>query len=61
MFAYVYHARIRSWNKPLLSNEGNVSCSRKNPEPLIVLELTTDRHPAITSQTSYPLSHAARP
>ena len=24
MFAYVNHARIRSWNQPVLSNEGKV-------------------------------------
>jgi len=44
MFAYVNHARIRSWNQPVLSNEGKVSCSRKQRGPLLGLELTTDRH-----------------
>jgi len=29
IFAYVNHARIRSWNQPVLSNEGEVPCSRK--------------------------------
>ena len=29
LFAYVNHARIRSWNQPVLSNESKVSCSRK--------------------------------
>jgi len=28
-FAHGNHARIRSWNKPLVSNEGKVSYSRK--------------------------------
>jgi len=27
MFVYVNHARIRSWNQPVLSNEGKVSCT----------------------------------
>jgi len=47
MVAYVNHARIRSWNQPVLSNEGKVSCSRKQRG----LELTTDRYPRTTSQT----------
>jgi len=29
IFAYVNHARIRSWNQPVLSNEGKDSCSTK--------------------------------
>ena len=37
--------------------EGNVSCSMKQREPLMGLELTTDRYPPITSQTRYPLHH----
>jgi len=28
----VDHARIRSWNKPVLSNEDKVSCSIKHTE-----------------------------
>mgnify|MGYP000488247438 CR=1 FL=1 len=59
MLAYVNQARIRSWNEPVLSNEGKVSCSRKQRGPLLGLELTTDRHPPTTSQTRYPLCHAA--
>ena len=59
MSAYVNHAQIRSWNQPVLSNEGKVSCSRKQRGPLIGLELTTDRYPLITSQTRYPLRHIA--
>ena len=59
MFACVNHARICSWNQPVLSNKRQVSCSRKRLEPLIGLELTPDRHPTITSQTGYPLHHAA--
>ena len=58
-FAYVNHARIRSWNQPELSNQSNVSCSRKQRGPLVGLELTTDRYPPITDQTCYPLRHAA--
>ena len=38
-FAYVNHARIRSWNQPVPSNEGQVSCSSKQQEPLMGLEL----------------------
>ena len=30
----------------------------KQRGPLMVLELTTDRYPPITSQTRYPLRHA---
>jgi len=26
-FAYVNHARILSWNHPVINNEGEVSCS----------------------------------
>ena len=33
-FTYLNHARIRSWNQPVLRNEGKVSCSRKQREPL---------------------------
>ena len=61
MFAYVNHARIRSWNQPVLSKEGKVSCSRKERGPLLGLELTSDRHPPTTSQTRYPMRHAALP
>ena len=49
------HARIRSWKQPVLSNESKVSCSRKQWRPLMGLEFTTDRYPAITSRTYYPL------
>ena len=59
MFAYVNPLQIRSWNQPVRSNEGKVSCSRKQQEPLLGLKLTTDRHPATTSQTPYPLRHTA--
>jgi len=47
--AYVNHARIRSWNQPVLRNEGKVSCSSKQLEPLMGFELTTDMHPPIAS------------
>jgi len=29
MFAYVNHARIRSWNQPKVCKEGKVSCLMK--------------------------------
>ena len=31
-FAYLNQARSRSWNKPVLSNKGKVSCPRKQRE-----------------------------
>ena len=46
-FAYVNYARIRSWNQPVLSNEGRVSWLRKQREPLMGLELTPAKHPPI--------------
>jgi len=45
LFTYVNRDRICSWNQPVLSNKVKVSCSRKQWEPLMGLELTTDRHP----------------
>ena len=42
-----------------LSHESKVSCSRKQQEPLMGLELTTERHPPITSQRRYPKRHTA--
>ena len=36
------HDRSRSWNQPVLINEGKVSCSRKQREPLMGFEPTTD-------------------
>ena len=56
-FAYVNHAQIHAWNQPVLSNEGKVSCSRKQREPLMGLQLTPDRLPPNTCQTLYPLRH----
>ena len=53
MFAYVNRARIRSWNQPVLSNEGEVSCSRKRGL-LLGLELKTDRHPDYESDCATP-------
>ena len=35
--------QIYSWNQPVLSNVGKVSCSRKHWEPLMVFKLMTDR------------------
>ena len=52
-YAYVNHARIRSWNQPVLSNENKVSCSRKQRGPLMGLEFTTDRYPPITRRATY--------
>jgi len=40
MFAFVNHARIRLWNKQVLSNTGQCYCSMV---ALQGLELTTDR------------------
>jgi len=37
-FANLNHARICSRNQPVLSNEGKVFCSRKQPKPLMRLE-----------------------
>ena len=51
IFAYVNLAQICSSNQPVLSNEGKISSSRKQCEPLMELELTTDKHPPITSLT----------
>ena len=54
MFAYVNHARLPSWNQLVLSNEGKVSFSRKQRQPLMGLKFATDTHPPSTSQTRYP-------
>jgi len=59
LFAYVNHARICFWNQPVLSNESKVSCSGKQWEPLMGLELMTDKHRPITSQTCSSLCHSA--
>ena len=56
-FAYANHAQIRSWNQPVLSNEGKVPCSRKQREPLLETGLKTDKHPPTTSHTRYPVHH----
>ena len=52
MFVNVNHAQIRSCDQPIHINKDTFFCSRKYREPLVRLELTTDRHPC-TSQTSY--------
>ena len=44
MFDYVNHARIRSLDQTVVSNESKVSCSRKQRGPLMGLELTTIIH-----------------
>ena len=38
-FAHVNHARIRSWNQPVLSNESKGSCSRKQRGPLMGIRI----------------------
>jgi len=53
-FTFVNHARIRSWNQPVLSNKDKVNCSWKQWEHLIGLELTTDRYPPITKSDALP-------
>jgi len=45
------NAQIGSCNQPVTSNETNVSCSRKQRESLIALELTPEMYPSIMSQT----------
>ena len=56
-FASVNHARIHSWNQPVLSNESKVSCTRKQRGPLMGLKLTTDRYPPIWTDTGNWLTH----
>jgi len=34
--------KLGSWNQPVLSNKGKVSCSKKQREPLMGLHLATD-------------------
>jgi len=51
IFTYVNHAQTCYWNQPVLSNKGNVSFSRKQREPMMGLELMTDRLQSVTSQT----------
>jgi len=41
---------MHTGNKLVLTNKGIVPCLRKQEEPLILLELTSDRHPHVTSQ-----------
>ena len=50
---------LKSLNQPVLINEGKVSCSIEQLEPLMGFELTPDRHSRITSQMCKPLRHAA--
>ena len=40
--AYVNHIQIRVWTQPVPSNEGKVSGTRKQQEPLTGFELMTD-------------------
>ena len=49
--ANVNHAQNSSWNQPVLSNKGKVSCSRKQAEVWL----------RNTSQTLYPPRHATGP
>ena len=55
LFSYVNHARIHSWNQPVLSNSSKGLFTRKQRGPWMRLELTTDRYPP----TRYPLRQAA--
>ena len=48
-----------SWNQPVLSNESKVSCSRKEQEPSIELEMTTDRHSTDYESDAQTLRHTA--
>ena len=41
LFYFENHARICSWNQPVLSNKGKVSCSRKQQGLLMGLKPTT--------------------
>ena len=50
------HAQIHSRNQPVLCNEGKVTCSRKQREPLMVFKLKTDQ---LQVRCAYPLGHAA--
>ena len=43
ILTYVNHAQMHSWNQPVLSNEGKEFCSRKQRQPLMGLELTSDQ------------------
>jgi len=42
VFINVNHAKIHSWNQPVLSNESKVSCQREPVKPYLGYELTTD-------------------
>jgi len=57
LFAYVNDTLIRYWNQPVLNNEGKVSCSRKQRQPLMWLELMIDEHLTFMSQTCNSLRH----
>ena len=61
LFTYVNQSRIGFWKQPVLSNESKVSSSRKQQEPLMGLEPTTDRHPPTTSQMRYRALRQAAP
>jgi len=41
-FPYVNHTQICSWHQPVLSNAGEISCTRKQAEPLIELKRMID-------------------
>jgi len=51
---HLNHSPISSWKQPILSNEGKVSCTRKQLEPFTGIKFTLKQHPPI-SQTSYRL------
>ena len=53
-FTYVNHPWFCCWNpsnQPVLSNEGNISCSTYHREPFMGFEQASTRHPPITNQT----------
>jgi len=52
----VYHAVIRSWNQPVLSNAGKVSCYRKQKECFILIFLCVISYVLFYKRMWYPLS-----
>ena len=58
IFANVNHTQINSWNQPVASNVGKVSCSRKQQKPLLGLKLTTDNIHQLEVSHTTKLSHA---
>ena len=46
----INNARIRSWNQPVLINESKVTLFKKQREPSMGSELTSDMHQQIRNQ-----------